>query len=423
LRYTQRVLDPTLERLVASLPAICIEGPRAVGKTATATRLAASVVALDDPAEAELLRASPERIARLAEPILVDEWQRVPAVWDRVRREVDRDPRPGRFLLTGSSSPTSAPTHSGAGRIVRLRMRPMTLMERELCSPTVSLSTLLSQRDAPIEGECPLRIEDYAEEIVASGFPALRTLTSEARAFALDGYIEGILEHDFPELGYVVRRPATLRAWLASYAAASATTASYNTILDAATSLVVDKPAKTTALAYRDVLNKLWLLDEVPAWTGTANRLAGLAKAPKHHLADPALAARLLGVEASLLLDRPHHGPPIPRDGTLLGALFESLVTLCVRVYAEASRATISHLRTARGEHEVDLIVRRDDGRFLAIEVKLGAEVTDEDTKHLRWLRSHVGDELLDAIVVTTGRAAYRRRDGIGVVPAGSLGV
>jgi predicted AAA+ superfamily ATPase len=258
---------------------------------------------------------------------------------------------------------------------------------------------------------------------VASGFPALRTLTSEARAFALDGYIEGILEHDFPELGYVVRRPATLRAWLASYAAASATTASYNTILDAATSLVVDKPAKTTALAYRDVLNKLWLLDEVPAWTGTANRLAGLAKAPKHHLADPALAARLLGVEASLLLDRPHHGPPIPRDGTLLGALFESLVTLCVRVYAEASRATISHLRTARGEHEVDLIVRRDDGRFLAIEVKLGAEVTDEDTKHLRWLRSHVGDELLDAIVVTTGRAAYRRRDGIGVVPAGSLGV
>lgn len=422
MRYTQRILDPTLERLIAALPAVCIEGPRAVGKTATATRLAKSVVALDDPSEAELLRASPERLTRLAEPVLIDEWQRVPPVWDRVRREVARDPRPGRFLLTGSSSPTSAPTHSGAGRIVRLRMRPMTLVERELCPPTVSLSTLLSQRGAPIEGECRLRIEDYAEEIVASGFPALRGLTSEARAFALDGYIEGILEHDFPELGYVVRRPATLRAWLASYAAASATTTSYNTILDAATSLVVDKPAKTTALAYRDVLSKLWLLDEVPAWTGTSNRLAALAKAPKHHLADPALAARLLGVEASQLLDRPHHGPAIPRGGTLLGALFESLVTLCVRVYAEASRATIAHLRTARGEHEVDLIVRRDDGRYLAIEVKLGAEVTDDDVKHLRWLRSRAGHELLDTIVVTTGRAAYRRQDGIGVVPAASLG-
>jgi hypothetical protein len=161
---------------------------------------------------------------------------------------------------------------------------------------------------------------------------------------------------------------------------------------------------------------------EVPAWTGTSSSLATLAHAPKHHLADPALAARLLGVGSAALLDFPHHGPPIAREGSLLGSLFESLITLCVRVYAEASRATLHHLRTRRGEHEVDLIVRRDDGRFVAIEVKLGSDVTNEDVQHLRWLGARVGDALLDSVVVTTGPGAYRRSDGIAVVPAAVLG-
>jgi predicted AAA+ superfamily ATPase len=420
--YVDRVLDSLLSGLLESLPAIAIEGPRAVGKTETATRRAATILELDDPAELNLLAADPERLTRLSEPILVDEWQRLPAVWDWVRRAVDRDPRPARFLLTGSATPTSAPTHSGAGRIIRLRMRPMTLAERGLAPPTVSLRALLEGERAEVRGDSTLRLGDYVDELVASGFPALRRLPAHAREAALDGYLQGVLEHDFPELGYTVRRPATLRAWLTAYAAATSTTTSYNAILDASTSLIADKPAKTTALAYRDVLSKLWLLDEVPAWTGTSSSLAMLAQAPKHHLADPALAARLLGVGSSALLDFPHHGPPIAREGSLLGSLFESLVTLCVRVYAEASRATLHHLRTRRGEHEVDLIVRRDDGRFVAIEVKLGSDVTDGDVRHLRWLRAKAGDALLDSVVVTTGPGAYRRSDGIAVVPAALLG-
>jgi uncharacterized protein len=420
--YVGRVIDSALSDLLQSLPAIAIEGPRAVGKTETATRRAATLLALDDPAEVSLLAANPERLSRLAEPILLDEWQRLPAVWDWVRRAVDRDPRAARFLLTGSASPTNAPTHSGAGRIIRLRMRPMTLSERGLAPPTVSLRALLEGERVEVGGDSTFRLADYVEQIVSSGFPALRQLPTSAREAALDGYIQGILEHDFPELGYTVRRPATLRAWLTAYAAATSTTTSYNAILDASTSLIVDKPAKTTALAYRDVLSKLWLLDEVPAWTGTSSALAALAHAPKHHLADPALAARLIGLGSAALLDFPHHGPPIAREGSLLGCLFESLVTLCVRVYAEASRATIHHLRTQRGEHEVDLIVRRDDGRFVAIEVKLGSDVTNDDVKHLLWLRAKVGEALLDGVVVTTGPGAYRRSDGIAVVPAALLG-
>ncbi|MHB1290517.1 ATP-binding protein, partial [Georgenia sp.] len=266
-------------------------------------------------------------------------------------------------------------------------------------------------------------LAEYAEEIVASGFPGLRALPAPTRAAGLNGYLDAIVEHDFAELGHVVRRPRTLRAWLKAYAAATSTTASYNAILDASTAGHGDKPAKTTAIAYRETLDRMWLLDTVPAWTGTRSHMASLGQAPKHHLADPALAARLLGVGAGALLDSPNpDSPPTPRDGTLLGALFESLVTLGVRTYAEAAGAQVSHLRTHRGDHEVDLIVTRDDGRMVALEVKLAAVAGDEDVRHLHWLREQVGGDPLDAAVITTGPAAYRRPDGIAVIPAALLG-
>jgi predicted AAA+ superfamily ATPase len=149
---------------------------------------------------------------------------------------------------------------------------------------------------------------------------------------------------------------------------------------------------------------------------------ARLASAPKHQLVAPALAARLLGVDAGALLDGRAGGPPLPREGSLLGALFEALVTLSVRVYAQAAEARVGHLRTHGGDHEVDSVLERGDGRVDAIEVKLTTAVADRDVRHLRWLRERIGDDLLDAIVVTTGQHAYRRADGIGVVPAALLG-
>ena len=238
----------------------------------------------------------------------------------------------------------------------------------------------------------------------------------------LDGYLEAVVEHDFAELGHIVRRPESLRAWLTAFAAATSTTASYNSLLDAATAGQSDKPAKTTTIAYRDTLARMWVLDELPAWTGSRNRLLSLSQAPKHHLADPALAARTLGADARALVATPRPGSSGPREGTLLGALFESLVTLCVRVHADAAGGRVSHLRTPRGDHEIDLVVTRDDGAVLALEVKLAPTVDDHDVAHLRWLRDRLGDELLDAVVVTTGPGAYRRDDGIAVVPAALLG-
>lgn len=303
-----------------------------------------------------------------------------------------------------------------------LRMRPLSLAERALTAPTVSLVALLTGRRPAITGTSWLRLADYAEEVVASGLPGLRSGSPRIRRANLDGYLDRIVERDFADQERTVRDPEALRRWMTAYAAATATTASYETIRAAASSGEGSVPARSTTMPYREVLGQLWILDPLPAWLPTRSHLARLAVPPKHHLADPALAARLLGADTDALLDADPMGPLMARDGPLLGKLFESLVTLGVRVQAQAAEARVKHLRTHGGEHEVDLIVERADHRVVAVEVKLGGTVDDRDVRHLHWLASKVGPDLLDAVVITTGPEAYRRLDGIAVVPAALLG-
>jgi len=419
--YQRRVVDDEVDVLLPELPALCLNGPKAVGKTETSSRRAATVLRLDDPVQQQLLAADPGRILTMPQPVLLDEWQRVPAVWDVVRRAVDDGAAPGSFLLTGSASPHEAPTHSGAGRIVSLRMRPLSLAERGLDVPSVSLAGLLTGSRPLIDGSSAVGLPQYAEEVVRSGLPGLRGLSPRVRRSQLDSYLARVIERDFPEQGHLVRRPALLRGWLQAYARASATTASYTSILDDALPGDTDKPAKTTTTAYRDVLSQLWLLDPVEAWLPRRGFGARLVSVPKHHLADPAFAARLLGLDDAALLTG-GEAAAARGGGPLLGALFESLVTLSLQTYAQAAEAAVHHLRTRNGDHEVDLLVVRDDGRVLAAEVKLSASVTDADVRHLLWLRDRLGADLLDAVVITTGQHAYRRTDGVAVVPAALLG-
>lgn len=422
VNYNRRVVDEELDELLGGLPAVVLEGPKAVGKTETARRRAASEFRLDDPLQRTVVESDPSVVLGSEPPILIDEWQRVPTTWDTIRRAVDEERLPGRFILTGSASPMNPPTHSGAGRIVAVRMRPMSLAERQIEVPTVSLGALLRGDCPPVSGRTTVALADYTQEILRSGFPGFRDLSGRALRAQIDGYLERIVDTDFQEMGHPVRRPATLRRWMAAYAAATATTATYETIRDAATHGQADKPAKTTTLPYRDVLERLWILDPVEAWLPSHNRLSRLTRPPKHHLVDPALAAGLLGVDSRALIKGDPGGIPIPRDGTLLGHLFESLLTQSVRVYAQANEARVSHLRTASGAREVDLIVERRDGRVLAIEVKLGGVVQDRDVRHLLWLREALGSDLLDAVVLSTGPMAYRRRDGVAVIPAALFG-
>jgi predicted AAA+ superfamily ATPase len=218
MAYTRRIVDDELDGLVAELPAVAIEGPRGVGKTASAEQRAATAWYLDDPAQRAILEADPGQILAAPPPVLIDEWQKVPPVWDVVRRAVDRGSQPGRFILTGSASPASAPSHSGAGRIVTLRMRPMTLAERGIAAAPISVKELLSGRRRPVAGDTTTTLETYAHEIVGSGFPGIRGFGDRGRRVQLDGYIRRIIDVDFAEQDRAVRRPAVLERWLAAYA-------------------------------------------------------------------------------------------------------------------------------------------------------------------------------------------------------------
>lgn len=420
--YVTRLVDTELDELLPALPAIALEGPKGVGKTATARRRARTFYQLDDSGQRELFLADPRRLTRADRPALIDGWQLVPTVWDTVRRAVDDDAAPGQYLLTGSATPATPPTHSGAGRIVTLRMRPLALSERGLGTPTVSLHELLRGTRPAVGGHTEVSLETYAQEILASGLPGIRHLAGHARRLQLESYIGRIVGRDFPEQGHVVRKPALLRRWMAAYAAATATTTSWETIRDAATGGETDKPTKVTTLSYREILERLWILDPVPAWIPSRNFTGRLVHPSKHHLADPALAATLLGIDFEALLRGDRAGPPVPWDGVLLGQLFESLVTLSVRVYAQAAEASVRHFRTMGGRQEIDLIVERRDQRIVAVEIKLAPAVQDDDVRHLRWLQQRLGDQLLDMVVITTGRHAYRRPDGVAVVPAALLG-
>jgi predicted AAA+ superfamily ATPase len=429
VHYRPRIIDETLDELFPHLAAIALEGAKGVGKTATATQRAATVLSLNSPNERAAVAGNLDLVTQVPPPVLVDEWQLEPSVWDRVRRAVDDDGRGGRFLLAGSAGVApGVRIHSGAGRIVSMAMRPLSFSERGVGESTVSLRALLRGEPQEIGGASDVDVPAYTEEILRSGFPGIRDLPQRARELQLDSYIARIVERELPENGVSVRRPGALRAWLAAYAAATATNAAYSTILDAATPGEGDKPARQTVAAYREHLRRIFILDPVEAWIPTFAPLKRLTYTPKHHLVDPALAARLVGIDkAGLLRGAGKRASPAttgtaPVAGTWLGALFESLVTQSVRVYADAARARVGHLRTKNGNHEIDLIVESNSRSCIAIEAKLANSVDDRDVEHLNWLHRQIGDRLVDRIVIYTGRFAYRRPDGVAAVPLALLG-
>lgn len=419
--YTRRIVDDELDALLPDLPAVMLDGPKGVGKTETALRRALTVWRLDDAAQAAIVRADPDVVTSGAAPVLIDEWQRFPPVRDVVKRAVDAGAPPGSFLLTGSAASRSS-THSGAGRIVTVRMRPMTLPERGLTRPTVSLAELLTGRRAPVEGESGSDLRAIVRAIVRSGLPGLGPLGDRAVRSQLDSYLDRIVDHDVPEVGHPLRRPATLRAWLTAYAAASGAPVSYEKLRAAATPGHGEVPARSTVTPYLDVLSDLRIIDPLDAWSPSSNHLQKLTQGPKHQLADPALAVRLLNLDEATLLAGDEGALRIVPDPGLLGRLFESLAALSVRVFAQHSEARVSHLRTFGGEREVDLIVEAVGGGVVALEVKLAAVVEDRDVRHLHWLEERIGERLLDKVVLHVGPRAYRRADGVAVVPLALLG-
>ncbi len=417
--YRRRIVDDELDELLPQLAAIVLDGPKGVGKTTTAIQRCKTVRRLSRRSERTIIEADPTVIADDEPPLLIDEWQLAPEVWNTVRDLVDQELVPGRFILTGSA-PIKG-THSGAARMTNIRVRPLTLPERGICRPTVSLRTILAGQSPKLIGRSSLTLTDYVDEIISGGFPGMRHLVGRAHTAQMNGYLERIVDHDLAETGFTVRRPAAVRAWMAAYAAATGSTASWEKIRDAATAGYDTKPAKETTAGYVELLTALRIIDPIEAWIPSSNHFSRLGSAPKHHLADPALAVRLLKRTKDHLLKGSEGPIRIPGDGILLGGLFESLAALSVRTFAQAAGAEVFHLREHGGAHEVDFIVENQTG-VLGIEVKLAGAVDDKDVRHLAWLRERIGNRLVDSMIITTGPQAYRRPDGVAVVPLALLG-
>lgn len=410
--YQPRIVDALLSEWMDAMPAVLVEGARAVGKTETARRVRVDEMLLDDPDIRDWARDDPfAAVVGWQEPLLVDEWPLAGPVFDGVRRQVDADSRSGRFVLTGSVHPAGIAAHPGTGRFVTLRMRPMTLPERGAADPQVSLSSLLEGATASVAGRTDFGPADYAAEIGLSGFPGIRR-RPERSGPQLAEYIERVIHRDIEVSGYKSRKPDSLRRWMAAFAAATATTDSLEKIRAAAVRGDGSVPGRNTALAYYEALHSLWLIDDLPGWIPSERKLSQVNWSPKRHLADPALALTLLNRNAhSLLLNR-----------ELFGRLFESLVTLSLRVFAGAIGARVYHLRTKGGRQEVDIILETGEGRVLALEAKLSRVPQDGDCDHLHWLRTRLGSRWLGGAVINTGPYAYHRRDGIAVIPLVMLG-
>jgi predicted AAA+ superfamily ATPase len=294
------------------------------------------------------------------------------------------------------------------------------MAERGLTMPTVSLSDLLAGT-AAIDGQSPVKLEDYLREILCSGFPGIRSLSQRAQEAQLDGYLDNIVSREFPEQGQMVRKPDVLRNWLRAYAAATAGTASYQAILDAATPGEHSKPAKNTTLVYRDTLESLWLIDKVEPWLPGGTSFKYLGKTPKHFLADPALSARLLDITPDRLLQGTGLEPLGSQEKTITGCLFEALTALSLKIYALACNARLRHFRTSSGDHEVDFIIEKGK-TIIAIEVKIAPTITGAELRHLYWLENQFTEYHVIKMVINSGPNAYTRKDGIHIVPLALLG-
>jgi predicted AAA+ superfamily ATPase len=392
-----------------------IEGPRACGKTATARQIAVSEVLLDVDTNARAaIEVDPALVLDGPTPRLLDEWQIEPAIWNHVRRAIDDRSGPGQFILTGSAVPPDDITrHTGAGRISRLRMRPMSLFETDRSSGSISLSELLEGRMSP-SSDPGLSVADLAKEIALGGWPGLRGRSVEDALLAVRDYLEEIARVDVGRVDGTHRDPGRVTRLLASLARNIATHTAATTLAEDTGG--ADGPLKDdTVREYLAALERLMVVEDQPAWAPHLRSKHRLRTASKRHFVDPSLAVAALGATPDRLLG----------DLNLLGFLFESLVVRDLRVYAQATDAWVSQYRDSGGL-EVDAIVEASDGRWMAFEVKLGQGQIDAAAASLTRFAARIdtarcGSPALLGVIVATGYG-YRRKDGVAVIPIGALG-
>lgn len=410
--YVPRLIDGLLNELLEQLPGLMVVGPRAVGKTTTLARRAATVIRLDREDEAFSFRADPDAAFReLEEPILLDEWQLVPQVLAATKRAIDDGQGANRFYLSGSAvAEWGGNLYPGTGRIQRLTLYPMSVLElRRATGGKTFLDHLASGIQLPSPADPP-DIRGYVEMALMSGFPAAAMeFSGNVRQSWLANYVESLVVHDVelsggPGAGRDTD-PDRVRRYFEACSLNTAGVADHRRIYEAAS---VSKQAGEN---YERLLRRLMVIDHLPAWT--SNRFKRLIRRPKRYVVDPALVAAALRVDAAGIMS----------DGNLLGRIIDTFVLAQLRpeVAVSASRPRLHHLRTQAGRQEIDLVIELGGGRVIGVEIKAGAAPTRTDSRHLAWLRDHLGDRFVSGVVLHTGPRVFPLEEKITAAPIASI--
>lgn len=418
-KYIKRIADEILDERLCSSGAVLIEGPKWCGKTRTALEKSKSHLFMQDPDKAQsyLLAADtkPSILLKGDTPRLLDEWQLAPNLWDVVRFAVDQRGEYGQFILTGSAVPRDNQTsHTGTGRISRLMMRPMSLYESGESNGSVSLKSLF-EGNLEIESFSSLTIEGIAYAISRGGWPqAIGENEKIALRHSID-YVEAIINNDVSRVDGIEKNPSRVRALLRSLARNISTLATIKTIRDDIAAgdneeYISDK----TISQYLRALDRIFVTDNIPAWNPRLRSKTAIRTSPKRQFVDPSIATAVMRLAPDRLLE----------DFCYFGFLFESLCERDLRVYAEANDGDLYHYHDG-SNLEADAVVVLHDGRWGAIEIKLGSKEIEEAAKHLITLKNKVDTEKMKEpsflMIVTGTEIAYRRKDGVLVVPIGCL--
>lgn len=419
--YRPRIIDDRLESYLSAFGAVCIEGPKWCGKTWTSSQHARSEIYIGDPAgnfqNRQLAQMSPEMVLEGLPPRLIDEWQEVPSLWDAVRYRVDQHTGKGQFILTGSATPNhKGILHSGAGRIGRLRMRPMSLYESGDSSGMVSLEKLcLGEAASALTGEVNLR--DLIRYIVRGGWPGNLGLDTEHASLLSSEYISAVLNDDVYRVDDVKRDTSKMEKLLRSLARNESTTVTNRTLIKDVKAVDDEDIDGNTVASYLDIFKRLFLTDNQLPFSASGIRSAvRIKQAEKRHLADPSLACALLKATPDRLLG----------DLETLGFLFEALCERDLRIYAESFGGSLYHYQDYNNR-EIDAVVEMPDGEWAAFEIKLGANQIDAAAENLLTIQREIAsDEKAKApkvlcVVCGLSNAVYQRPDGVFVVPITAL--
>src|SRR5574344_127890 len=412
ITYLSRLCDTELRERLQSAGAVLIEGAKWCGKTRTGTTVARSILYMQDPDNA-LADIKPSLLLKGETPRLIDEWQMAPVLWDAVRFEVDKRGEFGQFILTGSAVPADNVTaHTGTGRISRLMMRPMSLFESLESNGSVSLRQLFAGKHNIAEASS-LSVEQMAFILCRGGWPASIKLQGKPALRMARDYVEAVINYDVSQVDGVEKNPDRVRLLLRSLARNIGTLANYQTIMgdiEATDTSLSDK----TISSYMNALRRIFVIEDLPAWSPSLRSKTAIRTSVKRHFVDPSIATAVMRTDPDGIL----------QDFEYFGFLFESLCTRDIRVYAQANDGDVFHYRDKSGL-ESDLIIHLRDGRWAAIEVKLGNKQIEEAAQNLLKIKSKIDEDKMGKasflMVITGGQYAYRRDDGVLIVPIGCL--